>query len=118
MAYTDGYSASPKSVPSRVGKARYTTAGYVRPILRPTLKGFQRGPNTYTQEEVDNLLALGIKAKRLKKRRERRRDRVWGDLEKVKKDLEKVKKDIEEMSKEDMMELNELIDDDMMMRSS
>lgn len=54
----------------------------------------------------------------MKKRRERRRDRVWGDLEKVKKDLEKVKKDIEEMSKEDMMELNELIDDDMMMRSS
>jgi hypothetical protein len=40
---------------------------------------------------VDDIFTLGIKALRMKKRREKRRSRVRGDIEKVNKNVEKVK---------------------------
>lgn len=48
----------------------------------------------------------------MKKRRENRRNRVRGNIEKVKKDIEKVKQDIKEMDNKDQMELNKLMDHD------
>jgi hypothetical protein len=79
-----GYSASSKSVGKADSEWVLICGGSACPTLRPTLNGFQRGPHSYTQEEVDDILVLGIEAKRIKKRRKERRNRVRGSIDKVK----------------------------------
>lgn len=99
--YTDVSPVTPKR-----GRGKTRAPQTARPVVTPIPGyGYRRGPHTYTEKEFQAIFMLGVKAKGLMERRERRRNHARGIIEKCKKDLQ-------ELIKDEDKDINVLMDDE------